>query len=285
MFKILMLFILSVLLTGCFFNKKKHKPQSINILNQDTNITKKALIVGVDNYIKDSRDLSGIKIDIQKMRQLFISWGFEVEVLKHPLEFEKKLTSYANLSKDDVFILYYTGHGSYTKDYSGDESDDGRDELIVLSDGVKNLFVLDDKIDQYLDKISARKLIVFDSCNSGTSIRALSSTKTKVKYIPAPPFVSDKYLPINFLAAKNPNSGASMFFAACRDNEQSLSSADGSLFTSTFVSKVNINKSASWIHQQTLKALKKHFHPILSASSEDLKDLKLRDYLKLTPYE
>jgi hypothetical protein len=275
-----LLFATVLLFSGCFFNKKKHKPQPITILNQDTNISKKALIVGVDNYIKDSRDLLGIKLDIQKMQKLFKSWGFEVEVLQQPLEFEKRLTSYSNLSKDDVFILYYTGHGSYTKDYSGDEKD-GRDELIVLSDGAKNMFVLDDKIDHYLDKIEARKLVIFDSCNSGTSIRALNNTKTKVKYIPAPPFVSDKYLPMTFLTAKNPNSGASVFFAACRDNEQSLSSADGSLFTSTFVSKVNINKSASWIHQQTLKEIQKHFHPILSASSEDLKNIKLRDYLKL----
>ena len=284
MFKVVRLLSLSIavalLVGGCFFNKK-HKPTpAVQILNQDTNVSKKALIVGVGNYIKDSRDLSGINLDVQNMRKLFKSWGFEVEVLQKPLEFEQKLTSYNSLTKDDVFILYYTGHGSYAKDYSGDENDE-RDEIIVLSDGEKNLFVLDDKIDHYLDNIKARKLIIFDSCNSGTSTRAFNHTKTKEKYIPAPPFVSDKYLPSNFLTAKNPNAGPSLFFAACKDNEQALSSADGSLFTSTFISKVNINQSASWIHQQTLQVLKKRFHPMLSASKENLKDLKLRDYLKL----
>jgi len=271
----------SLFFTGCFFNKKKHRAKTPMAIIQDTNVTKKALIVGVGDYVKDNKDLPGIEIDVKKMKNLFTTWGFETAVLEKPLEFEKTLLTYANLSKDDVFILYYTGHGSYTKDYSGDESDDGKDELIVLSDGNRNLFLLDDKIDNYLDNIKARKLIIFDSCNSGTSTRALGDGQTKVKYIQAPPLVGDKYLPANSLVAKNTNSGPSLFFAACKDNEQSLSSARGSLFTSTFLSKVNINQSASWIQKQTLDSVKQHFHPVLSASDEDLKNIRLRDYLKL----
>ena len=42
---------------------------------------KQALLVGVSDYKGSQNDLVGIDKDIKKMRWLFESWGFEVEIL------------------------------------------------------------------------------------------------------------------------------------------------------------------------------------------------------------
>jgi len=280
--------LIALLFSGCLFSKKRSKMEKPPIITRNVDINQQALIVGVNDYKGTDRDLVGIDLDVEKMDKLFRSWGFEVKILQDSksMDFQKSIVEYANrLKADDVFILYFSGHGSSTVDRSGDELNDDRDELMVLSDGVKNLFILDDNIDKYLDKIEARKLIIFDSCNSGTVNRSyIPNQENRVKYIPAPPGVGDSeydgVVPIqSFLTPKI--SGPSLFFAACRDNEKSLSSKNGSLFTNTFLSNISLEKSANLIHQQTLEHLKREFHPTLSASSESLKTNSLKSYLKI----
>jgi len=279
---------ISLLLSGCLFSKKRAHIEKPHIITQNSTIKYQALIVGTNNYKGEDKDLVGIDLDIKNMNNIISSWGFEVEILKDKksMDFQKALTNYANtLKADDVFILYFSGHGSYTVDRSGDELDDDRDELIVLSDGSRNLFILDDNIEKIVDKIEARKLIIFDSCYSGTVNRNyVPNQDMQVKYIPAPPGVGDSEhditIPIqSFLSPKI--SGPSLFFSACKDNERSLSSNRGSLFTNTLLKNLNLNKSANSIHQQTLESLKRRFHPMLSASDNSLKNQTLKSYLKL----
>ncbi len=287
--RIISLAILSALLfSGCLFSKKRNKTEKPPIITRNLTINQQALIVGVNDYKGTDKDLVGIDLDVEKMNKLFTSWGFEVKILQDSksMDFQKSIVEYANtLKTDDVFILYFSGHGSSTVDRSGDELNDDRDELMVISDGMKNLFILDDNIDKYLDKIEARKLIIFDSCNSGTVNRSyVASSDNKVKYIPAPADVGDSEydgsIPMqSFLTPQI--SGPSLFFAACRDNEKSLTSKNGSLFTNTFLSYISIEKSAKLIHQQTLESLSRSFHPTLSASNELLKNSTLKSYLKI----
>lgn len=288
---ILLLTSFLLLFNGCIFSKKRKPSQEKPpIISRNVTINQQALIVGVNDYKDAHYDLAGIDIDIQNMNKLFSSWGFEVKTLKdaQSMDFQKNLSSLASsLNANDVFILYFSGHGSSTIDRSGDELNDDKDELIVLSDGVKNLFILDDNIDKHLEKIKARKLIIFDSCNSGTVNRSyIPNQDTKVKYIPAPPGVGDSEedvtSPIPMQTFLTPHiSGPSLFFAACRDNEKSLASSKGSLFTNAFLSYVTIDKSVKTIHQQTLDNLSRVFHPTLSASNESLKNNTLKSYLKI----
>ncbi len=217
------------------------------------------------------------------MQTLITNWGFDVDTLSNSMSFEQKLNDYANtLNSDDVFILYYSGHGSFTPDRSGDELD-GRDEMIVLSDSDNNLYMIDDKINLLLNQIKARKLIIFDSCNSGTSIKRTIIDKTfdvQVKFISAPKSIRD----INKNGESIPNtsiSGTYLYYAACRDDEQSLASGNGSLFTNAFVANVNLNQSSSFTHQKIEEILKNRFHPLLSASDEGLKNSTLKTYLKI----
>jgi hypothetical protein len=288
--RITLLTIMTVLSFTACSSKSKHQPPPHNppIVrdNADSNVTKKAFIVAVHDYAGNAHDLDGIDIDANNMHNLFRSWGFDVNQSQHPMLLQAQLDNYAQtLKEEDVFIFYYSGHGTSTPDTSHDEFD-GMDELIVLSDSDTNLFILDDKINIMLNKIKARKLIIFDSCNSGTALKVMATTptpaNTKIKYILAPKGVGDN-APQNSQVPNTPTQGTYLFFAACKDNEESLASDRGSLYTNAFKSNVILNQSAKVLLQKTRHALQSRFTPQLSASQESLKSIPLRDYLKIKP--
>jgi hypothetical protein len=75
-------------------------------------------------------------------------------------------------------LIYFSGHGSYTKDHSGDELDDGMDELYVLNDswagGVAPL--RDDEFNHMIAAVyqyTHNLTIILDSCNSGTALKGV----------------------------------------------------------------------------------------------------------------
>jgi len=281
-YKLALILLSTLLLFSACSSKKKHKPKP-PIINTNSNIKHQALIMGVSDYAGENNDLSGIDLDVSKMKNLFSSWGFEVQTLSNSLQFEQIMKNYAKtLSKDDVFILYYSGHGSHTPDTSHDEVD-GEDELIVLSDSKTNLYLLDDKINILLNNIKADKLIIFDSCNSGTAIKRYipkDMAKYQVKYIDAPQSAADDS-PQNKSIPNTNMQGNYLFFAACQDYEQSLASKSGSLFTNTFINQVSLNDNVSLIHQKTLDHLQDYFHPKLTTSTPSLKNKTLKSFLKL----
>ena len=100
-------------------------------------------------------------------------------------EFEK-FVSLSQKQPLDMFVFYFSGHGSYVLDRSGDEAD-GFDEVIVPHDGnLENEYSLltDDEINGFLKKIVARQiLVILDSCYSGFSEGTFSKTKQNL----APP--------------------------------------------------------------------------------------------------
>jgi hypothetical protein len=286
MYRLFSLLILLTFFSGCFSSKHKKIKIPTNdtkphVESRDFSGKKYALIVSTGNYKGTSKDLPGIHLDAARMKSKFQKWGFEIKHLegKQTVEFEKVLNDYSSLlKKDDVFILYFSGHGSSTRDNSGDEIDDDKDELIVVSDGEKNIFIVDDLIERYLQNIKSRKLIIFDSCNSGTVTRAITHN---IKYIKAPPGVGDK----NLLPAPtyliSPQPGPQLFFAACEDDEKSLSSKDGSLFTNTLIKTLDIEKSPVTIHRETLNKISRYFHPTLYTSDDSIINEPLKYYLKI----
>ena len=74
------------------------------------------------------------------------------------------------LSKGDLFLLTYSGHGGQVKDTNGDEKD-GRDETWVLYDRQ----IVDDELYALYRKFKAgvRIFVLSDSCHSGTVTRAV----------------------------------------------------------------------------------------------------------------
>ncbi|HUU99052.1 MAG TPA: caspase family protein, partial [Phycisphaerae bacterium] len=71
-----------------------------------------------------------------------------------------------SLVRDDLLVLFFSGHGGRRPDLDGDE-DDGYDETLVLWDGQ----LVDDVIASYLRQVPAGVRIWFftDSCHSGTN--------------------------------------------------------------------------------------------------------------------
>ena len=276
------------LTTGCSSHASNNSNPNENSTPPSLKAYKqKALIIAVQDYAGEN-DLIGILKDRDHMKSLFETWGFDTKVLGNSLNFEQKLVDYADtLKKDDVFILYYSGHGSSMRDYNNDEND-GKDEFIVLSDSNTNLFYVDDKIDTLLSKIEAKKLLIFDSCNSGTvhkdTLLAKNIDKKVIKYLAVPEnYTPDTTITKKFLR-KNTQTGPLVFFAACQDYEQSIASSSGSLFTNSFLKEVGLDKPISQVLTDTTLDLNRSnvmFHPNLTSSDNGLKNSTLRKYLKI----
>jgi hypothetical protein len=111
------------------------------------------------------------------MAKLLITYGFPVYYILNPKKaiFLKILNHFlANVTKH--IVVFYVGHGTYTKDKDGDE-DDGNDEAFYFVDGT----LIDDVLFQnlYDNKCpSSIATLVSDCCHSG-SIWDLQSPKAQ----------------------------------------------------------------------------------------------------------
>ena len=283
-----------LLLLGCNTPPPKKEP----IFSKPTHQMlprKEALIVGVSDYAGITDDLAGVKKDVVNMRNLFSEWGFHVTVLmdKDALKLEENLQRYVGLNANDKFIFYYSGHGSHTTDESGDE-DDGEDEALVLSDGVKNKLFLDDSLFGYLNSIKAQKMVMLDSCHSGTAFKAFGdepkpkSLESDIKHLFK--IIKSKIFPTQ---NSNINSGDYIVFSASQDNEQSLDTKSGGMFTKAFYKEVHTNNGknikmmnlrgaiAKEIRERCKESGSTVHHPNISASSNKLKYQTLGEFLEL----
>lgn len=248
---------------------------------------KQALLIGVSNYGGDN-DLMGIDLDINRMKQLFISWGFTPKVLynQESLQIEDYLKSYANsLSANDTFAFYYSGHGSYVADKDGDEVDDHRDEALVLSDGVRNIPYIDDNLNHYLSAIEAKKLIIFDSCHSGTANRGDESSSARAKSFPS----NELNAPLSKgLRVGREIGGEYVVLSASEDNEQSLATMSGSLFTNEIYRLLNSQASLESIREEATYNIvsfakqiqKKPHHPKFTYSDASFGNSPIGSFLK-----
>ena len=296
------LFVLLLLIQACATADKNYI-QSKSISTQFSKSTvahkKQALIVGVSDYAGTGSDLGGIERDVAKMKKLFTMWGFDVKVLydNESMDIITYLNQYANsLNSNDFFAFYYTGHGSHVKDKNGDESD-GEDETLVLSDGDVNKHLIDDMLYQKFNNIKAKKLIFFDSCHSGTVFRSLNS-KTQAKTI-KPEDVTESFIMssskgIKISDSMNSNNGEYIVFSSSRDNEESLATPTGSLFTNSlsevFLDPALANEPLNKLNDILVKKVVNYaketdgvaHHPHISFSNSSLSSKSLKDFVVST---
>jgi hypothetical protein len=222
---------------------------------------KQALVIGVSDYAGESNDLGGIERDVSKMKRLFESWGFEVKSLynKESLQIVDYLTQYSkSLNSDDYFAFYYSGHGSHKADENGDESD-GQDETLVLSDGNENTHLIDDILFAKFNGIKAKKMIFFDSCHSGTVFRSLNG-KSQPKTI-SPDKVAKSFskgLSIGGSMKKSDKMDSDsnyIVMSSSQDNEESLATPTGSLFTNSIYEIFSDNSSQNSSFNKIKKVL------------------------------
>lgn len=148
----------------------------------------KALLIGINEYEKVS-SLRGCVNDVHNMERLLTSHlGFKPSSIRKLLDGDakkKKITEgmnwlFRDVREGDRLVFHFSGHGSYTADFDGDE-DDKVDEILCLwdidgKDFNDQSFLSDDELRQWTQKLpkGVRLLIVLDSCHSGTGTRDLS---------------------------------------------------------------------------------------------------------------
>lgn len=153
-----------------------------------------ALLVGVGQYAHDAvPDLKGPTHDVARVYELLTGaggYGFPKEnvcVLTDAEATGKGVRDALDrgvkqrLKGDkDVFVVYYSGHGTQAPDGNGDEADQ-RDEALVLHDAVQSPdgLLVDDEFNSLLAAMQAtgaHGTVILDSCHSGSATRDVSGT-------------------------------------------------------------------------------------------------------------
>ncbi|MGD9210616.1 MAG: caspase family protein [Desulfobacteraceae bacterium] len=170
---------------------------------------KHALLIGITDYgpTPDFDDLKGPQNDVKIMQKLLKNGRFKFDHVSVLLNeeathsrIEKAFNQLADQSKSGkvkVVYIYYSGHGSKTKDLNGDEAQlkDLKGNLLPSYDqtwvtfgsrcpkksvacqnfaAIDNYDILDDEISAWLNKIAAgcdQVVFVSDSCHSGSVSR------------------------------------------------------------------------------------------------------------------
>jgi len=220
----------------------------------------KALIIGITEYQHSKYNLNGIDLDVSMANKISQILAFEPENTKtltgnlatrSNIEHTIKDWLINGVSENDRVFIYFSGHGGHFKDLDGDESD-GYDEYITTFDlGEKKTdggYILDDDLSVWLAAIPSQyKMIMLDSCHSGTATRSLipSGQKMGKNVLYSKKHSFGEATKINILSkgddsniqSKAINSGFldgqthTITLAAAHDFEAAQASDNGSLFT------------------------------------------------------
>ena len=145
----------------------------------------RALLIGVNDY-EHVNPLSGCLNDVELMGRILTErYGFDGSRVARVIDphyrrddilaaFDAFVTA---AQRDDMVLIYYSGHGSQAPDRDGDEPDD-MDETIVPRDSGRgaepNRDITDDEINSVVQALTARGAdvtFIFDSCHSGSATR------------------------------------------------------------------------------------------------------------------
>ncbi len=261
---------------------------------------KEALLVGISKY-RGGESLPGIGRDINLMKKLLESRGFHVKILFNKQATLKNvvnsLNSYQDLSSNDTFLFYDSTHGTQVPDLNGDETEDELDEAFVLYNAYNSNsriadnsgLLIDDQMDRILSHIPAKKMMIVDACHSGTIYKSFSrNAKTKsVKVDSKFKFVNKEAMLGDISKPKN-----LITFSAARDNEKSIATSSGSLFTEAIYDAWSNNPDISFkdMRISTTKHIKNicqnsqdmtAYHPTLYSTNRSFVDEQIDDFLQV----
>jgi hypothetical protein len=161
-------------------------------------MAKRALLIGINQYVIPGADLRGCVNDVQDMRAVLMEFGgfkrSDITVLTDKAATKKAMMAaikslVKSSKKGDVAFLHYSGHGSNVPDDNGDEADQ-RDEILCPSDLNWDDTLRDDWLRTTFDALpaGANLTVVMDCCHSGTNTRAIEPPDVPVKerYLPSP---------------------------------------------------------------------------------------------------
>ncbi|MGB5298675.1 MAG: caspase family protein [Thiogranum sp.] len=225
----------------------------------------RALLIGTGEYQNSRYNLPGITYDIDVMEGFARKLGFQTQEIRtlvnDQVTFDNIKESFDNfltrgVGPTDSILIYYTGHGTQVRDKNGDELD-GRDEALTLYDlapiaGGYQGVLIDDDIEIFLNGLPSKNiLLVVDACHSGTVTRGFSeSVKLQTRAYTISDFVI-KALPYrgavrtvskeSDVKIENLATGV-VSLSAAQDNEQSLATPRGSVFTLALNEALDIDK-------------------------------------------
>jgi hypothetical protein len=188
--------------------KKRLIAAAINAANANLEILKKqfktkksALLIGI-NYTNTPYELYGCINDTKNIQNLLqTKYGFTDIKMLNDETTEKPTrqnilnglqTLLNNAEPGDTVFFMYSGHGTCTYDFSGDETD-GQDEMIVPLD---TQCILDDELKKIIQtslKPGTKLLALFDSCFSGT-VMDLKYTYQQADNTKEPETMGDVYM-------------------------------------------------------------------------------------------
>ncbi len=202
-------------------------------------------IVDPQHYPNWPSVLSGSEHDARDMQKIAKKAGFVTELLLADGATRAKVirsirNAATTLSKDDIFLVSFSGHGGSIDDENGDEVDH-KDETWCLYDGQ----LLDDELSNLWAEFKAgvRILVIADSCHSGTSIKAKKNSEvlqsaSKIKSMPPnvnlATYLQNKHFydelkeTVNQL---NPIIASVLLLGACQDGQTTSDGSANSAYT------------------------------------------------------
>jgi hypothetical protein len=220
----------------------------------------RALLIGVGRYAHFDDRLNGVSLDLDMMTEMARLMGFDQSAIK-TLAHEQATTARVYQTFDDWLIngteprdrvlIYFSGHGSQVPDENQDEKDQF-DEVLLLydttlsvEDGRQSLegVLHDDRFHRMLSQIKSRNiLVILDACHSGSATRGLRFTPqtipvndARVKYFYYSPLMEAAGGSGRF-DVMEPSTSSDfddryVAMTACRDDEKTLATSQGSIFT------------------------------------------------------
>lgn len=167
----------------------------------------------------------GCELDVDNMDRILKGIGYETKVLKtaeatHERVLQTLRKTVESLSKEDILVFYYSGHGGQQPDFNSPKKDemDGKDETLIAYDKQ----IIDDELDEIWLSAPAgvRIVMISDSCNSGSNYRKAGTVVSSTPFVPVQrPHVAQ-------------NTQAQLIhFGGCRDGFTSSGYFGGGAFT------------------------------------------------------
>ncbi len=217
---------------------------SVSVLSAPAYADDKALIVGVGEYENPAiKDLEGINYDVDMATNIAKRLGISETNITTLADNQATLANVRsafrnianNTSRDDKVLIYFSGHGSQVEDTTGDE-EDGQDETIVMHDGATQTV----QVKSFYDAELQDKNLYVEPVTQDADIQANS------------------YISIG----------------AAQDNQQSLATKDGSIFTKKLFESFEETRKKS--NTTTWKNL-------YNSTKQKIESLPLPDNRRFTP--
>jgi len=220
----------------------------------------RALLVGVGRYAHFDDKLKGVSLDIQMMTEFARILGFKrraIKVLEHESASTDKVYSAVEnwlingVGPEDRVLFYFSGHGSQIPDENNDEKDQFDEVLLLYDVALKQQgrhqtltgVLADDDFNAMLAKMKSRNILVLlDACHSGSATRSLrlnprsiNVNEAQVKFFSYSSTFGatggqDSFDVMDPQASSEVNDHY-VAITACRDDEKTIATAQGSIFT------------------------------------------------------